>query len=211
MLSASGRSPDRSGIASWRANSIARQSGSRLSSTAMDVSIQPERPADHEAVADVVRRAFVEDPRVAGMVSSIRRSPRYRSGLALVARAEGRIAGFVMCSGTDLVSDDGTIREVLTLAPLAVAPEFQGRGIGAALVRAVISEADRDGEPLVVLEGSPSYYGRLGFRFAPDLGIHLDLPERAPREAAQAYPLSNYELQVRGRVAYPPAIAALAG
>ncbi|WP_179256101.1 GNAT family N-acetyltransferase [Enemella evansiae] len=143
-------------------------------------------------------------------VSSIRQSPRYRSGLALVARYGGQIVGFVMRSGTDLVADDGTNRDALTLTPLAVAPEFQRRGIGAALVRTVIAEADGRHEPLVVLEGSPRYYGRLGFRFAADFGIHIELPEWAPREAAQVYPLLKYDGHVRGRAVYPPAIAAVA-
>ena len=173
--------------------------------------IEPEASADHAAVAEVVRRAFVDEPHVVGMVSAIRQSSRYRSGLAFVARADGQIVGFVMLSGTDLMDDDGTCRDILTLTPLAVLPEFQRRGIGSALVGAAIAEADRRREPVVVLEGDPGYYSRLGFRFAPDYGIHIDLPDWAPAEAAQVYPLSSYDPQVRGRVAYPPAIAAASG
>ncbi|GAB3065933.1 hypothetical protein GCM10027053_31520 [Intrasporangium mesophilum] len=116
-----------------------------------------------------------------------------------------------MLSGTDLVDHLGTRREVLTLTPLAVVPEYERRGIGSALVRAAIKEADRCGEPLVVLEGSPHYYGRLGFTFAPAHGITIDLPDWAPREAAQVYPLSRYDPHVTGRVEYPPAIAGLSG
>lgn len=176
-----------------------------------DVVIEPERPGDHAAVADVVRRAFADEPQVVAMVSAIRESRRYRSGLAFVARAGGQVVGFVMLSGTDLVDDEGRRREVLTLTPLAVLPEFERRGIGSALVRTALAEADRCREPLVVLEGSPHYYGRLGFRFAGDLGIHIDLPDWAPPEAAQAYPLSTYDPRARGHVEYPPAIAALSG
>jgi len=67
--------------------------------------------------------------------------------------------------------------------------------------------AERLGEPLVVLEGSPRYYGRLGFRYAPALGITMDLPERAFREAAQVFLLPAHDPGVRGHVEYPPAIA----
>jgi hypothetical protein len=80
--------------------------------------------------------------------------------------------------------------------------------IGSALVRAVLAEADRRGESLVVLEGSPRYYGRLGFESAPDHGIRLDLPEWAPREAAQVFPLTAHDPPITGRIEYPPAIAA---
>ena len=172
--------------------------------------VEAEQFADHAAVDDVVRRAFAHHPEVADMVAAIRGSPRYRPGLALVARVGPQVVGFVMLSGTDLVDDAGTRREVLTLTPLAVRPEYQRRGIGSALVRAAVQEADRRGEPVVVLEGSPHYYGRLGFTFAPAHGIYIELPHWAPREAAQVYPLSNYHPQVRGRIDYPPEIAAIA-
>lgn len=142
------------------------------------------------------------------MVTEIRESPRYRPGLAFVARSGDTIVGFVMLSGTDLVSEDGTRREVLTLTPLAVLPEHQRRGVGAALVRTALDAADRRGEPLVVLEGSPRYYGRLGFTLAAAHGIALTLPDWAPPDAAQVYLLSGDDPSVRGQVEYPPAIAA---
>jgi putative acetyltransferase len=171
--------------------------------------IGPEQPGDVDAIDHVVRAAFADHQQVGDMVAEIRTSARYRPGLALVARSEGVVSGFVMLSGTDLVADDGTRREVLTLTPLAVHPEHQRRGIGAALVAAALEEADRRGEPLVVLEGSPRYYGRLGFTPASDHGITLSLPDWAPPEAAQVYLLSRYDPTIRGRVRYPPAIAAV--
>lgn len=170
--------------------------------------IEAEHDADHATVDDVVRRAFAHHPEVADMVAAIRASPRFRPGLALVARVGDTAAGFVMLSGTDLVDDAGGRREVLSLTPLAVAPEYERRGIGSALVRAALAEAERRGERLVVLEGSPRFYGRLGFKFAPEHGISIDLPDWA-REGAQVYLLSSYDPRIRGRVEYPPEIAAV--
>jgi putative acetyltransferase len=173
-----------------------------------DVVIEPERQReDADAVAAVVRRAFAHHAGVDDMVAAIRRSPRYRPGLALVARAGAQVVGFAMLSGTDLVDHDGRRREVLTLTPLAVAPPYQGRGIGGALVREALKAADRSGEPLVVLEGSPRFYGRFGFRHAGANGISIDLPEWAPAAAAQVFLLQAYDLRMRGHVEYPPAIA----
>ena len=172
--------------------------------------IRPERPEDADVIDRVLRRAFEHQPAVADMVAAIRRSPRYRPELALVACCGPDVVGFVMLSGTDLVDRHGQRRDVLTLTPLAVAPDYQRRGVGAALVGAALAAAGRD-EPLVVLEGSPRYYGRLGFQFAGDHGITIDLPEWAPPEAAQVFPLPGYETSVRGHVDYPPAIAALTG
>ena len=59
-------------------------------------------------------------------------------------------------------------------------------------------------------QATSDFYGRLGFTFAPAHGIYIELPHWAPREAAQMYPLSNYHPQVRGRIDYPPEIAATA-
>jgi len=174
-----------------------------------EIVIQAEQPVDAEAIDDVVRAAFVHQPEVGDMVAEVRRSPQYRPGLAMVARSRDIVVGFVMLSGCDLVAEDGTGREVLTLTPLAVLPHNQRRGIGAALVAAALHEADGRGEPLVVLEGSPRYYGRLGFTPASAHGITLTLPDWAPPEAAQVYLLSGYDSTIRGRVQYPPAIAAV--
>jgi putative acetyltransferase len=174
--------------------------------------IEPERPDDAPAIATVVRRAFAHQPGVDGMVAAIRRSPRYRPDLAFVARACEQVVGFVMLSGTDLVDHSaGDRREVLTLTPLAVDPDYQRRGIGAALVRAALQAADQSGEPLVVLEGSPRYYGRLGFRHAADHGITIDLPEWTPPTAAQVFLLRAHDPGVQGHVEYPPAIAEVTG
>ena len=87
-------------------------------------------------------------------------------------------------------------------------PIGQRRGIGAALVGAVTALVDASGEPLVVLEGRPAYYGRLGFEFSVPHGIHIKLPDWAPREAAQMMRLTNYDPAIRGTVVYPPAFTA---
>ena len=74
---------------------------------------------------------------------------------------------------------------------------------------AALAAAEEMGEPLVMLEGSPRFYPRFGFRDARTIGIAIDLPDWAPPEAGMAYPLSSYDGAMRGRLVYPPAFAAL--
>lgn len=175
--------------------------------------IEPERTADHAAIRAVVGAAFADEPGVADLVGLIRASPEYVPELALVARVAGEVAGFVMLSHAELVEESGGSSQrhrVLTLSPLAVAPALQGRGIGSALVRAGLAAAERLGEPLVVLEGSPRYYPRFGFRDCREFGISMPLPDWAPPEAGMVYPLPAYDPRMRGRVVYPPAFAIVA-
>ena len=171
----------------------------------MDLVIEPERAADHAAVRAVVGTAFAHHPEVVDLVELIRASPHYVPHFALVARVEGEVAGFGMISGAPLVAVDGTQHGVLTLSPLAVTPARQGSGIGAALVRACLAAADDAGAGLVLLEGSPTYYGRLGFTPAAEAGITVPLPDGVPTDAAQIYRLANYDPSVRGRMVYPRA------
>ena len=175
----------------------------------MHVDISPETTADQAAIRDVVRAAFDTEPKVADLVDMIRASSQYVPELSLVARHDGEVVGHVMLSHADLVDELGERRRILTLSPLAVSPTVQRRGIGSALVPAGLAAADALGEGLVVLEGSPDYYARFGFRDCRTIGIQIDLPDWAPREAGQAYPLSAYDDALRGQVVYPPAFAAV--
>jgi putative acetyltransferase len=171
-----------------------------------DVLVRPEREADFDAISEVVRLAFrshVEER----IVRDIRASDYYIPGLALVATVDDRVVGHVMVSHTDLEAD-GVRQRIAMLSPLAVHPAEQGNGIGGRLVRAVIDRADEFGEPLIVLEGSPLYYPRFGFRYSVPEGIIIHLPDWAPPEAAMMIPLTAYRPELRGTVVYPPAFDA---
>ena len=169
--------------------------------------IRPEQPGDHAAIAEVVTAAF-GSPAEAALVERIRESPRYRPAYALVAELDGRIVGHVMVSDVDLRHGDDE-RRILSLSPLAVAPDVHGQGIGSALVRDVAARVESDGHPLIVLEGSPVYYARFGFADAREHGIRIDLPDWAPPEAGQVLRLSHDDPNITGDVVYPPAFADL--
>jgi len=171
--------------------------------------IRPERPEDRPAIRAVVAAAFEHHASVADLVDLIRESPNFVPELSLVACHGEQVVGHVMLSRAELLAEDGVRHRILTLSPLAVAPAVQGRGIGSALVPAGLGAAEALGEPLVVLEGSPTYYARFGFRDCRTFGITIELPDWAPAEAGQAYPLSTYDPALRGRLIYPPAFAAV--
>lgn len=172
--------------------------------------IRPEGTEDHGPIRLLVAAAFGSDME-AQLVDRIRASPEYVAELALVAVVEDEIAGHVMISHAELRSDVGD-RRISMLSPLAVRPDLQRSGIGSALVRDATSIADERGEPLIVLEGSPTYYGRLGFEPAERYGIGMDLPGWAPPEAAQVRTLRAFDREdptLRGRVIFPSAFDGL--
>ena len=168
--------------------------------------IRAEHPDDFDAIAVVVEAAF-KSPVEARLVELIRASEHYVPELSLVAEDNGQIVGHTMLSYTALRSDDPAVEDrwILQLSPLAVAPDRQKEGIGEALVRTSCALADDRGEPFVVLEGSPTYYGRFGFEPSSAYGIELPIPDWAPKDASQIFRLRAYDPNLRGKVVYPPA------
>ena len=123
--------------------------------------IRPERPGDAADIDRVHRTAF-PGPEEAGLVADLRAAGR--AAVSLVAVVDGTVVGHILLS-------PATPAPGLGLAPLAVVPAFQRRGIGSDLVRAGLEAARSTGAAYVVVLGDPAYYGRFGFRPAASLGL----------------------------------------
>lgn len=164
--------------------------------------IRPERPADIPGIRDVLRLAF---PTVleAQLVDALRAAGRLT--LSLVAVSEGRVVGHAAFSPV-MLSDNAV---GLGLAPVAVWPACQGRGIGSALVRAGLEQARKSGTRLVVVLGEPDYYSRFGFRPAAGWGLR---DEYGGGEAFQALVFDEQAVPVGGGlVRYGAAFAIFGG
>jgi putative acetyltransferase len=156
------------------------------------VLVRRERPADHEAVREVVRAAFArtedpgQEPVEVVLLDQLRADEGWLPALSLVAEsASGEVVGHVVCTRAHI---DGEC--ALGLGPVAVRPDEQRRGIGTAMMHTVLGAADALGEPLVALLGSPAYYARFGFRPASEYGVTA--PNPAWGEYFQIRPLSAY-------------------
>ncbi|HET6484153.1 MAG TPA: N-acetyltransferase [Actinoplanes sp.] len=154
---------------------------------------------DGDDVAEVHRIAFGGDgDKVAGLVKALRRDDP--GLLSLVAEVDGAVVGNVMFTRS-LLDAPPRLVDVLVLSPLAVLPGFQRRGVGQALVKHGLEEADRTGTPLVFLEGDPAYYSKWGFRAGGDLGFRRP-SLRIPDVAFQVYPLAAHEPWMTGTLVY---------
>jgi len=165
------------------------------------VLIREETEADYARIAEVVEAAFGR-ANEARLVEAIRASDAYVPELALVAEADGEVVGHVMFSYVTLRGDED--RRVLCMAPVSVAPAWQSKGVGGALVREGIARCEARGEPLVHVLGHPGYYPRFGFERARPHGIEPADP-RTNDAAFMMIKLSAYDARYRGRIVYPPA------
>src|SRR5437868_6638418 len=126
--------------------------------------VRPEQPGDTAAIRGILAAAFPTDAE-ARLVEALRAAGRLP--VSLVAEEDGRVVGHVAFSPVVIAGVGGG----LGLAPLAVAPDVQRRGVGGRLVRDGLAAAARSGAGFVVVLGHPGYYQRVGFRRASDFGL----------------------------------------
>jgi putative acetyltransferase len=168
--------------------------------------IRVEQPIDIDQIHELHRMAF-DGPAEAELVDAIRSGPDFLPELSLVAVTDdGSILGHVLVSRVVLEAADPQVArtDALALAPIAVLPPHQGRGIGMALMRAVLDAADARDEPMMIVVGSPTFYGRFGFVPAADLGITG--PYERVGDAFQVRPKPGLDVDEvpAGTVVYPP-------
>jgi putative acetyltransferase len=113
-------------------------------------------PADAAAIRAVETAAFGQ-PDEAGLVEASR--AQGGAWVELVAEEDGEIVGHILMNRLTVTP----ARPMAGLAPVAVAPGWQGRGIGDALCRAGIEAVRALGAEAVVVLGHPEYYPRFGF------------------------------------------------
>ncbi|MHC1557981.1 GNAT family N-acetyltransferase [Actinomycetospora sp. C-140] len=132
--------------------------------------VRRERPADIPAVRAVVAAAFAGDdgaePIEVGLLDRLRDDDGWLPAFSLVAEDGGDVVGHVVATRGH-VGD----RPALGVGPVAVRPDHQGRGVGSALMHAVLAAAEAREESLVALLGEPAFYGRFGFRPAAVHGV----------------------------------------
>jgi putative acetyltransferase len=129
--------------------------------------VREETLGDAAAVHAVHAAAFPTDAE-ARLVDLLRE--RGKAIVSLVALASGAVAGHVLFSPVTVgMSGDPALG--LGLAPVAVLPSCQGRGIGSALIRAGLDACRARGVGFVVVLGNPRYYARFGFTTAGARGL----------------------------------------
>lgn len=169
----------------------------------MPATIRAAGPADEAGILSVVGDAFsYGGRRDAGEELDIvvRTWTAQKDGplIELVAEEDGAVVGHLQAAPGRL---DGAATAVAGVAPVCVGTSTQGRGLGRALMGALLDTAEARQWPLLVLLGDPQYYGRFGFEPAAGLGLGY-APVGADNPNFQARRLRAYSAALRGAFTY---------
>jgi putative acetyltransferase len=139
--------------------------------------VRPQAQGDWAAVRALNEAAF-DTPAEARLVDALREQAQPL--VTLVAEEGGAVFGRAMFS--PVIFDGHADPKLKGLAPMAVAPESQRRGIGSALVRYGIDHCREAGVDAIVVLSHPAYCPRFGFAPAARKGIRCEYD--APVEAS---------------------------
>lgn len=134
--------------------------------------LREETMADRPGIRAVICRAFADpqstaEPGEADLLEALYECSEYLGEFSVVAEVDGVVAGYAIATRGWL---DGDI-PLLGLGPIAVDPEYQGRGMGGALLTEIRERATLAGERAILLLGHTGYYPRFGYVPAIPAGI----------------------------------------
>jgi putative acetyltransferase len=155
--------------------------------------------ADERAAIRAVNEAAFGTSDEADLVDRLR--GHHHTLFSLVAKLEDGIVGHIMFSRMWIKTSSG-LSSAVALAPVAVLPSHQRKGIGGLLVQHGLELLRGRNESIVIVAGHPDYYPRFGFSTAQA----KSLASPFPREAFMAMELRGGALDgIEGSVVYPPA------
>ncbi|MDX1442363.1 MAG: N-acetyltransferase [Gammaproteobacteria bacterium] len=160
--------------------------------------ISAETPEDIEAIRTIQRAAFGRDYE-ADLVDSLRGD--VEPFVSLVARIDDKPVGHILFTPVALPgTHDITI---LSVAPIAVLPDYQGDGVGSELVHEGLVMCEHEGVDGVVALGGRDFYPRFGFQPAADFGLRTNFPVMQEEFLARELTKDAFS-EAEGTVEYPP-------
>ncbi len=167
----------------------------------MNVTVRQEKDQDYRDITQVHDLGFGQKNE-GELILRLRKTKKFIPELSLVAENEGRIVGHILFYPIE-IKGEGQVSPSLALAPMAVLPDYQKKGIGGQLVREGLKRARDLGFRSVIVLGHAAYYPRFGFEPAGRWNIRP--PFEVPDDVFMALELVQDGLKgIRGTVEYPP-------
>ena len=149
-----------------------------------DCIIRLERTEEHRETETLVREAFwnVYCPGCLEhyVLNQLRNDEAFVPELNFVMEKDGRLIGQNMFMRAVIKADDGSDLPIMTMGPICITPELQGKGYGKILLDYSLEKAAELGCGALCFEGNINFYGKSGFTYASEFGIRYHgLPEGA--------------------------------
>jgi len=141
------------------------------------MNIRKEIDSDKEKIWKVNVESF-ETEAEANLVNALRDSKILF--ISLIAEEDEEIVGHILFTPVELIGDDSGLK-LMGLAPMAVLPGFQKKGIGSQLVKTGKEKCSTQGYDAIIVLGHPDYYPKFGFIPSVKYGIksEYDVPDEA--------------------------------
>jgi putative acetyltransferase len=160
--------------------------------------VRPENLKDIQDIYNINSRAFGRNDE-GDLVDKLR--GEVSPYISLVAEKGSRKTGHILFTPVTIKNSS---LKAAGLGPMAVLPDYQGRGIGGALIEEGLCECRAKGMEAVFVLGEGEYYTRYGFEPASDRGLYWRSDEYAPYFFV--FELEDGALhEVTGEVRYNPA------
>ena len=171
-----------------------------------DLIIRQEKKVDFHKVFELIKKAFedekLSDHKEQFLVQKLRQSNKFIPELSIVAEVESEIVGYILLTPI-IIKNSNREFQSLALAPVAVLPKFQNKGIGGMLIKKSHDVAKSLGFNSVILLGHQDYYPKFGY--LPASQFQIKFPLEVPEENFMAIELTDNALkEISGIVVYPP-------
>lgn len=167
----------------------------------MDITIRLETPGDYREVENLTREAFWDvykpgcDEHL--IINKLRNVSAFVKELDFIACKDDRIIGHIAYSRAKVINDLEE-KEILTMGPVSVLPQFQSTGVGSLLINHSMKKARDLGYKGVIIFGNHNYYKKFGFENAKKYNITTSEGENF--DEFMALELYKYSLDgIKGR------------
>jgi putative acetyltransferase len=143
----------------------------------MNLRVRSASASDETAISAVVLAAFggTQGLEVSALVSALQVDATAKPVISLVAESDGLVIAHILLTKARLAGPCASAVAAI-LAPLAVHPGFQGRGVGGRLIREGREALRAAGCELLFVLGHPGYYPKHGFVVAGRNGFEAPYP-----------------------------------